>query len=210
MESKTLSAVKRTRLGTASARRLRREGKIPAVVYGHTEPVGVAVDAHEFSSKFRTVSESTIIKLQIDGDSHDVLIRDFQRDVVSGGVVHVDFYEVEGGKLLRTNVSVHLTGTAVGVREGGLLESFVHEVEIECLPADLPEGLQVDVAELSIGHSVHVRDLALPSGVKVLNSPDQVICTVVHKRAEERPVAAAEVEEGAAPEPEQVEEPAEE
>lgn len=206
MEQKTLAAAKRERFGSSDARRLRRLGRIPAVVYGHTAPLGVAVDAHEFHSKFRKISESTLIQLDLEGHNHEVLIRDYQEDIISGRVTHIDFYAVERGKLLRTNVGVHLTGAPIGVREGGLLESFVHEVEVESLPKDLVERIEVDVSALGIGHSVHIRDLQPPEGMRILASPDQVVCTIVHKRAEveEKPAEVAEeaaaAEEGAAEE----------
>ncbi len=193
MEQKTLTAEERRSSGKGAARRLRRGGKIPAIVYGHGAPKPVAVDQHEFGSKFRTVSESSIIKLELDSGTHDVLIRDFQEDAVSGRVTHIDFYEIERGRTLRTRVGLHLAGGAIGVREGGLLESFVHELEVECLPKDLPEHIEHDITALELGHSLHVRDLLPPEGVKVLNPPDQVVCTVAHKRAEA--VAAAEEEE---------------
>ena len=198
MEQKTLAAEKRERLGSGEARRLRRMGKIPAIVYGHREPVGVAVDAREFQSKFHRVSESTLIQLDLEGQKYEVLIRDYQEDIVRGSITHIDFYEVEAGKLLRTNVAVQLVGAAIGVREGGLLETFVHEVEVECLPANLVERIEVEVSALSIGHSVHLRDLKVPEGLRLLGSPDQVICAVVHKRieVEEKP-AEVVAEEGA-------------
>jgi large subunit ribosomal protein L25 len=203
MEQKTLTAQARKTFGSADARRQRRSGKIPAVVYGHTDPKALIIDAHEFNSKFVTVSESTIISLQIDGDSHDVLIRDYQEDTISGAITHVDFYEIERGKSLRTNVALHLTGAAVGIREGGILESFVHELEVECLPKDLPETIEVEITNLEIGHSIHIRDLEAPPGVQVLNPQDQVVCTIAHKRVEIEEVeeeeeleAALEGEEG--------------
>jgi large subunit ribosomal protein L25 len=207
MEQKTLTAHSRKVFGSADSRRQRRNGKIPAVIYGHQEPKGLLIDAHEFNTKFITVSESTIINLQLDGDSHDVLIRDYQEDAISGAITHVDFYEIERGKALRTNVGLHLTGAAVGIREGGILESFVHEVEVECLPKDLPESIEVDITNLELGHSVHVRDIVAASGVEILNPGDQVICAIAHKRVEVEAVPE-EVEEEAALEAEEAEEQA--
>ena len=192
MEKKTLTVTERPERGKAAARRMRRVGMIPAVMYGRTEPRSINVDAHEFMAKFRTVSESTIIKLELAAGSHDVLIRDFQEDCISGKITHIDFLEIELGKALRTNVGVQLSGAPVGVREGGLLESFVHEVEVECMPKDLPEHLAVDITDLQIGHSVHIRDIQIPEGLRILNPADQVVCTIVHKRAEEKPEEAAE------------------
>ena len=126
----TLTANLREKKSKGATGRLRRSGKIPAVIYGHTDPQSIYVDAHEFSIKFHDVSESTIIKLLIDEKSHEVLIRDFQESILTGDIRHLDFYEIEKGKLLKTNVAVYLIGTAIGMREGGLLETFVHEVEV--------------------------------------------------------------------------------
>ena len=203
MEQKTLSAESRGRLGKGESGRLRRRGRIPAVIYGHQEPLAVSIDAHEFDAKFHHISESTIIRLAVGDQQREVLIRDFQEDAVGGQVTHIDFYEVDKNRLLRTNVRVELTGAPVGVKEGGLLEHFVHEVEVECLPANLPEKLVLDVNTLRLGRSLHVRELPPVEGVRILNSPEQVVCAVVHKRLEvEKPVEAAapvEGEEAAAP-----------
>jgi len=192
MEQKTLMAADRQARGKGPAGRLRRSGMIPAVLYGHREPRSIAVDGHEFTTKFHAVSESTIIRLELDKQSHDVLIRDFQEDSISGRIIHIDFLEIEQGKVLRTHVGLHLTGNPVGVREGGVMESFVHEVEVECLPKDLPEHLVVEITGLALGHSLHIRDVQIPEGLKILNPTDQVVCTVAHKRAEEMPVEAEE------------------
>jgi large subunit ribosomal protein L25 len=208
MDQKTLTAHSRKVFGSADSRRQRRNGKIPAVIYGHGEPEGLLIDAHEFNTKFMTVSESTIINLEVDGDGHDVLIRDYQEDAISGAITHVDFYEIERGKALRTNVGLHLNGAAVGIREGGILESFVHELEVECLPKDLPEGIDLDITSLEIGHSIHVRDIQAPSGVEILNSPDQVICTIAYKRVEVEEVPEELEEEEAVLEGEEGEEEA--
>jgi large subunit ribosomal protein L25 len=197
MEQKTLNAESRARLGKGESGRLKRRGRIPAVIYGHQEPLAVSIDAREFDTKFHHISESTIIRLAVGGQEREVLIRDFQEDAVGGQVTHVDFYEVDKNRHLRTNVRVELTGAPVGVKEGGLLEHFVHEVEVECLPASLPEKILLDVNELRLGKSLHVRELPPVEGVRFLNSPEQVVCAVVHKRVEvEAPVAAAVPAEG--------------
>lgn len=172
-------------------RQLRRSGKIPAVVYGHATPLSVAVDEHEFKTKFHRVSENTIIQLNGDEKAHEVLVRDWQTDVLTGRIIHIDFYEIEKGKLLHTRVPVRLEGTPNGVREGGILESLLHELDVECLPADIPETIVIDVTALNISDSLHVSDIPLPSGVKVLNPKEQMLCVVAQKRAEEVPAAAA-------------------
>jgi len=185
MEQKTLAASVREQTKKGGNRRLRRTGKIPATIYGHTTLQTIAVDEHEFNQKFHTVSESTIIKLRIGDKDHDVLIRDFQENILTGKIQHIDFYEIEQGKQLKTNVAVHLLGNSIGVREGGILEQFVHDVEVECLPKDLPHVLEIDISTLELGHSIHIREMERPEGVRVINAEEQVVCAVAYKRAEE-------------------------
>ncbi len=205
MEHVTLTFVVRTERKKGPAGRLRRQGKIPSIIYGHNEPVAIIVDAHEFGKTFKNVSESTIITLKSQDRSYDVVVRDYQEDIIKGKIQHIDFYEIERGKLLRTHVPVHVTGASVGVKEGGLLELVTHELEIECLPRDLPSGIAVDISELAIARSLHVSDLSGLGEVKVLASPDQVLCTVTRRKEvveeveeeleEEEVLEAAETEE---------------
>ena len=185
MEQKALSFVTREERKKGPVGRLRRAGKIPSVIYGSQDPKVISVDDHEFHTTFKHISESTIITLEGEESSHEVLVKDYQKDVLSGKILHVDFYEIEKGRLLRTHVAVHLLGTALGVREGGILEVLSHEIEVECLPKDLPSQVEIDISEVVAGHSIHVRDLGAIEGVRFLNSPDQVVCTVQVKRAEE-------------------------
>ena len=197
MEQKTLSADVRSELKTAAARRLRRTGKIPAIIYGHREPVPVAIDGLDFNRKFKALSESQIIRITVDGEPYDCLIKDYEEDILTGELKHIDFFEIEAGKALRANISIHLTGSAAGVREGGILEQPLHEVEVECLPQDLPDSFQVDISGLAIGESVHVAQLSPPEGVKILTHEDQVIALVAAARLEvEEPTEEEEIEEG--------------
>jgi len=204
---KTLNAQKRTEFKKGPVGRLRRSGRIPGVVYGHTDPQPISVDEKDFEHTFKTISESTIISLKLDKKGYDVLVKDYQEDILTGRILHIDFYEVEAGKLLRTHVSVHVHGTPVGAREGGILEVPLHELEIECLPKDIPAEISIEIGDLNIGDSIHVADVTAPEGVKILNNPDQVIALVAAQREEiveeeEAEVASgeelAEGEEGAA------------
>jgi len=181
MSDRSLTAELRTRTKKGAARRLRREGRIPAVMYGHREPLLLSIDAREFSRKFQRISESTIIHLSAGGDTYDVLVKDFQIDHMIERLDHIDFFEIERGRVLRARVLLHFVGSPVGVREGGLQELLVHEVEVESLPRDLPEKIDVDIENLGVGQSFHVSDLAVPDGVRVLTSPDQVIALIAHK-----------------------------
>ncbi len=181
MSDRSLTAEVRTETRTGPARRLRRRGRIPAVMYGHREPVLLSIDAREFANKFQQISESTIIHLTAGGEGYDVLVKDFQVDNIADRLEHIDFFEIERGKVLRARVLLHFVGNPIGVREGGLQELLVHEVEVESLPRDLPERIDVDIESLGVGQSLHVSDLVVPDGVRVLNSPDQVLVLIAHK-----------------------------
>ncbi len=193
MEAKKLNVESREGGGKSLASRLRRGGKIPAVIYGHTTPTSITVDEREFRNAFKRITENTIVELHMPGGVHEVLVKDYQKDNITGRVLHVDFYEFERGKALRTRVPVRLTGNPVGVKEGGILETQLRELDVECLPKDMPEEVVLDISELALDRALHVSDLTLPSGVRVLQAPDQVVCLVAHRKAEEE-VAPAPVE----------------
>ena len=184
MEQKTLSVVERKEFKKGPAKQLRNEGKIPAVVYGHTEPLHISVDAREFSKKFKVVTENTIIVLEMGGKQIEVLVKDLQEDIVKDTVEHIDFYEIEKGKSLKTHVPVHLNGNPVGVKEGGMLEQVMHQLEVECLPKDLPEEISINIEALEMGSSIHVRDIELSEGVKVLDAEDTTVVVVSAPKAE--------------------------
>lgn len=178
MDKRTLSVVKRTSVGKNPVSALRKEGLIPAVMYGHSENILFSVNEREFGKKFKVISENTIIDLKDGNDVYHVLIKDFQEDVLKGEIVHLDFYEVEKGKVLHTTVPMHVEGTAAGVKLGGNIETLLHEIQVECLPKDIPAAITVNVEALNIGDSIHVRDLTAPAGVKFLASEEQVVTHV--------------------------------
>jgi len=192
MSTKTLEAIKRTDLGTSGARRLRREKKIPAVIYGHGEPKLVYIDSHIFELKFKHVAENEIINISLGDEIVEVLIKDYQSDILKGKITHLDFYEVEKGKLLKTHVPIRLVGSPKGVREGGIMENPLHEFEVECLPKDLPEFIEINISDLDTGHALHAGDVVPPTNVKILNKHDQVVAFVGHAKTA---TAVAENEE---------------
>ena len=194
MKQKALSALERPERKTSAARRLRREGKIPAVVYGHHEPIAVTVDAKEFAKTFKVVSESQIIQLHVADQTYDVLIKDYQEDILTGRIEHIDFFEIEAGVTLRTHINVHLHGSPAGVRDGGILEQQLHEVEIECLPKDIPDAYTLDVSGLLVGDALHVSDLPQVEGVSLLSSEDMVLALVSMPRMEEPETDEEELE----------------
>lgn len=198
MEQKTLTALERKELRKGAVGRLRKTGMIPAVIYGNEDPVAISVNAHEFHTQFHTISENTIINLTVDKKTYEVLVKDYQEDAVSQSITHIDFYAIDQNKTLKTHVPVNLTGTAIGVKEGGLLEHLLHTVEVECLPKDLPEEFVLDITDLEVTHSLHISDLIVPEGVRITNSLDQTIVLIQHARAiiEEVEEEEEELEEG--------------
>lgn len=194
MEQKVISFNIRNERKKGPVKRLRKQGIIPSVIYGHHEPVAISINRKEFYNNFKTVSESTIITLKSKNNSYDVLVKDFQEDVLKDEITHIDFFEIERGKTLKTHVPVHLTGTSIGVREGGVLEALTHEIEIECLPKDLPHDISIDITRLNIGDSIHVSDIEGIEGVKFITPNEHVICTIAKKAAEI--VASSEEEAG--------------
>ncbi len=188
---------------------LRRQGKIPAVVYGAgKEAQPIFVDAKEFQKATLGVSESTIISLNIGGATKDAFVRERQRDTISGQLLHVDFLEIFKDHVVRAKVPVAFKGTPVGVKEGGVLETPGHQIQVECLPADLPEQIEIDVSALEANHSIHVRDVPAIKNVKILTNGEEVLAVVKYMKEEvvETPAAAAPAEgaaaagaEGAAP-----------
>jgi large subunit ribosomal protein L25 len=197
MSKVVLSAKQRQKAGSAEARRIRRGGRIPAVLYGRTgKAISLDIDTTEFIRGVKGISESTIVKVDIEsgpsgeGRSYDAFVKNTQRNIIDGNILHVDFYEVESGVILRAKVSLIMNGNPAGVREGGILENPLHEIEVECLPKDLPERIEVDISGLKVNQSLHVRDIPLGEGVKLLSAADQVVALVKFAKAEAAPVAA--------------------
>jgi len=185
MNKITLQAKNREKSGSAEARRIRRSGRIPAVLYGRSgKATSIDLDAYDFIHGTKGITETTIVKVDIEGKSFDAFVKDAQRNIVDGSILHLDFYEVESGVTLRTKVHLSLFGNPIGVREGGMLETPLQQIEIECLPKDLPERIEIDISGLKGNHSLHVRDIPLAEGIKLLTSPDQVIAVVKFSKAD--------------------------
>lgn len=188
----TLSVTKREERGKTT-QKLRADGKIPAVVYGpKQEAVPVTIEKVAFDKVFSEAGESSIIKLEgIDG-TPEVLVHDVSFDPVKGGASHVDFYAIEAGKELTTDVPLEFIGEAPAIKLGGTLTKALHEVEVTCLPNKLPQHIDVDVSVLvDFEAQIHVRDLVIPEGVTVSNDPDEVVALVqeVTEEVEETPEA---------------------
>lgn len=147
------------------------------------------------------ISESTILGIEVGGAKKRAFVKARQRDSLTNKIIHIDFLEVVSGRLIHARVPLHLVGTPVGVREGGILENPAHEIEVQCDPDYLPQKIDVDVSELHANHSIHVRELPALDKVKILSSPELVVAVVKFAKEEvvEAPVAAAAAVEGAVP-----------
>ena len=179
MKDTMLTGVKRTEdFGSAGSRRLLAQGRLPAVIYGKNQNEHVTIDAKEFQNKMKHFSESTLLTIKVGRKNHSVLMKDFQEDVMLGKILHVDFFEVTKGETLRTNVPVVLVGNPAGAKFGGVLDQVTHELEVECLPKDLPRAIEVDVTELELNESIHTGSVVLPKGVKFVHSEDLTIASV--------------------------------
>jgi large subunit ribosomal protein L25 len=206
MADVVVSASRRPESGKNANRRLRSAGQIPGILYGaRNEAVPVTVSPKEIGTILRSATgENTLFDLDLEGSRRKVLIKDFQLEPIKGHLLHADFYEVALDKKLEVSVHVELHGVPVGVKvQGGILDFVTRELDIECLPTDIPEKIEVDVSGLELGKHLRVSDLQLPEKVTILTDPDVVIAHVVVPRAEEAPVAAevaATPEAGAEPE----------
>ncbi|MBA3444099.1 MAG: 50S ribosomal protein L25 [Gemmatimonadales bacterium] len=204
-----LQAATRSGTGKGAARSLRRQGKVPGVIYGHNRAAeAVAIDTAALNKMLVGISAATtVLDVVVDGrPAVKALIREIQRDSVRPAhILHLDLYEVRADEKVTLSVPVHLVGIPEGVRNsGGVLDHSLRELEIEVLPADIPEHVELDVTALTIGHSLFVRDIKIDKA-EILNEPDTPVCTVVAPRTEEAP---AVVEEAAAPtEPELIRKP---
>jgi large subunit ribosomal protein L25 len=212
MAMHALQGERRTGVGKGVARKLRQAGRIPAVYYGRGEdPIALAVGLKDLQDVIDRADGSTVIvDLKVDGDGvadRKALIREIQRDPVGGRILHLDLQHISLTERIVVEVPVVLVGIAVGVKEGGgILEHLLREVEVECLPTDIPSKLEVDVSALNIGDSLHVSDLKADR-VEIITEAERAIATVVPPTVLEE---AKPAEEGAAAEPELVKEKKEE
>jgi large subunit ribosomal protein L25 len=190
--------------GKGVARKLRAAGKIPGVCYGAgVETHAVTLDPRPLEKALRTSSAglNTLFAVQGGGAFHgkSVLVKELQRDPVKGWLLHADFYAVDLTKEIEVAVPVHLTGSAAGLMNGGIVDHQLREIEIACLPTAIPESFSLDVSALDVGDTLHVRDVVLPEGVKLVSDPDlSVVSVVLPAKAEEEVAAEAAAAEAAA------------
>lgn len=199
----------RTETGKNANRRLRATNRIPCNVYGlRADPFSASVAPKRIEELLREAGRNAMVTLALPGakDTRAVMIRELQRDPVSERLLHVDFVRLDLSKPVRLDVPVHVQGTATGVKnEGGILDFVQRTISVSCLPADIPEGFDIDVSELHVGQHLSVSDIEFSDKFEVHDLPDTILVTVAAPKAEEEPepteeeLAAAEGEEGAVP-----------
>jgi large subunit ribosomal protein L25 len=202
METVDISASMRARKGKAASRRLRREGRVPSTFYGpKRSAISLELDAKEFASKVSDLEGSHLIRLSSQApelSGRVALVREVQHHPVSGAVLHADLYEVDLAKKLSIKVPLHFVGKAIGVtQQGGILQPILREVEVECLPMDIPDYIEVDVSALGIHDTLHVGDLQAPAGAALRYETNDAVVTVLAPTVEQ---VKAEAEVEAVPE----------
>ena len=190
-ESIEITAYPREVIGHAN-RRLSQTGQIPAVLYGHDRTTKViAVDRHDFELlTSHHAPGATIVSMTIEGEKRPInaVVKDVQRSPVKGSILHVDFQIIRMDEVIHVTVPLRFIGDSAGVKAGGILTENAHQVNIEAKPKDIPSALEADVSALEVGDSMHLRDINVPHGVKVLDDPDEILCSVI------APAVAVEVE----------------
>lgn len=201
MEVAELKAEKREQVGKESSKRLRVKGQVPAVLYSGGKATQITVDAREFSALTHSdAGTNLIVKIKIEGQKVNpiAIIKEIQRNPVKNEYFHVDFQEIEMNEKIATMVPVVPAGDAPGVKEGGVLERHTMEINLEGMPADMPDHIEVDVSGLGIGDNIHAKDLQLPKNTEMLTDPDELILAISGLRAAQ--VEAQAGVEGIAPE----------
>lgn len=181
MERFQLQAEAREETGKGVARRLRREGRIPGVVYGRDrQPQPLVVNPEMLKGKLDT---NAIVDLTIKSDEEEttetVMIKDYQKHVIKNHLLHVDFHHISMDETITVTIPVNLVGKAFGIQEGGVMQQLMREVEIECLPSDIPDEFELDITELDVGDSLSVSDIEVGENIELVSSPDDVIVTIV-------------------------------
>ncbi|HEY0159956.1 MAG TPA: 50S ribosomal protein L25 [Thermoanaerobaculia bacterium] len=199
MAEVTLEVVRREATGKEVAKKLRRDGKVPAVVYGgHRDPVAITVDRKAVSELIQKSEHGMrsvfLLKMQGSDQQRHAMIKELTIDPISRKMLHIDFVRVVMDEKVKVTIPVHVTGTARGVKEGGLLDFQIRELHVECLPNAIPDSIDLDVTSLEAHDYFRIKDIKLPEGVRVLDDPERVVVGVTLSRVEAEPAAEATAE----------------
>ncbi|AIH03472.1 50S ribosomal protein L25/general stress protein Ctc [Thermodesulfobacterium commune] len=189
MRQVNLSVVKREKTGKECAKKLRKQGLIPAIVYGHNfDPVPISVKANELESILHKYKGETLLfNLEVqNGETQRIqaILKDYQLHPVTDKIIHLDFVAIKEGETVSIDVPLEFVGRPVGLTKGGVIEIFMHDLTVECLPSNIPDKIQVDISNLDLGDVLHVKDIKVPEGVKVLDDPEDTVITIVAEGGE--------------------------
>jgi large subunit ribosomal protein L25 len=202
MAHSVLNVRKRVRLGKSGSKEIRREGNVPAILYGKgSTPIPLLVDPKDLKQALSTeAGENTLIEMHISDGDEDItklsLLRDVQVDYITDKSIHFDFLELDVNTLISVQVPVKIVGRSIGVYEqNGILDEVLREISVECLPANIPNAFEIDVTSLELGDSIHVKDLEISEEVEILDEPESTIVTIVAPKVEAEPELEAVEEE---------------
>lgn len=195
MEQVLIKADKRNATGKSVARKFRAAGRIPAVLYGtNVDPVSITISARDWDNITRHMKRNVIFDMEIQEgsaiDKRPVMVKEVQRDGLGTKIMHIDFYQVSMEQAIEVEVAIHLKGKAKGEVLGGIVELHLRSIRVECLPNQIPEEIAIDVSELDIGDSIHVRDISLP-GIKLVELGEIAVLSVIPPAVEEKVGAVA-------------------
>jgi len=197
VETVVLKAEKRGQAGSRCSRNLRKQGLVPAIIYGHkSEPVAIQLNYHDLALELQ--HHHRLLNVELDGAQEKLLVKDVQYDHLYNKIIHIDLTRVDIDERVQVTVEVELRGTAVGVSEGGVLEQVNTDIELECLVTAIPESVRALVSEMKIGDTLTAGDLELPAGAKLISDPTTAIATISVVAEEPEEVEEAEAAEGEA------------
>lgn len=191
MDIYTISVTLRSEIGTRSVNRLRKNGQIPAILYGQKKE-NIHLSLKKFDLQMALKSNARIVNLKLNGESDNALIKEVQYDTFGDEILHVDFFRIDINETVKINVPIELYGTPVGLKKHGVLDHLLKKANIECLATLIPERIKVNVSNLDAGQSILIKDLEIPEGVKILNNPETIVVSV-HFAVEEKEISEEEI-----------------
>ncbi|PMP66689.1 MAG: 50S ribosomal protein L25 [Thermodesulfobacterium geofontis] len=200
MKQVTLSAIKREKTGKEFCKKLRKQGLIPAIVYGSRfQPLPIAIKSSELESiLIKHKGETILFNLQlINGESSKIqaILKEYQIHPITDKIIHIDFVAIHEKETIIIDVPLEFLGKPIGISKGGILEILLHELTVECLPSDIPDKIAIDISNLDIGDVLHVKDIKVPEGIKIVDDPEETVATVLVEAKEEVEETVEEVPE---------------
>ncbi len=207
MEKILIKADIRAEKGKSIARRLRKEGKIPAVLYGReVDPISIAVSSRDWEKLGKQLKSNVILNMEVHGlkkkaENRPVMIKHIQKGVLKNEILHIDFLQVSMERTVEVEIPVHLVGRSKGETKDGIIDQHLRSIKVECLPTQIPEKIEIDITDLDIGDSYHISQISIP-GVKLLENANVAVITIIPPTVEEKPVVVEEAAAAAEPEKE--------